>query len=172
MSKIISKIEGLREKILHPSPHIPKEHIAAVSEEKKIPVGLIAGIVIALAVVFILGRLSSNVGTTIQEQQNQISALNKKIAVMADMQFSIDKHIKKVEAATRDINNGLQTQVANINDSVKSQLDQTSANANRMEAVLQANIDDLKEKLNKLQTSMTAAASPNIGDQTNAIAVN
>lgn len=116
MSRIFTKLKEL------PVSVIPKA--------KESPNLLIPGIIIILAAVFILGNLSSNVGTiknsiflsmdaNMQQQQNQIIVLNKKI---------------------------LAIQAAN-----NSQLNKASLDAKHMETVLQSNIHTLNTRIKELQ---------------------
>lgn len=116
MSRIFSKLKEV------PIP-------AAVPKTREFPNLLVFGIVTVLAVAFVLGSLSSNVGTIknsiflsmdadIQQQQNQILALNKKLLAMQS------SNLKLIQAALK---------------------------ADHREAVLQATINELNTSINKLK---------------------
>jgi len=133
---------------------------------------LILGSVIALTAVFFLGNLSSNIVTIknsifssmderIQRQQIQIILLTKKLNAL---QSFIDDRNQKDEAVIKNINNSLENKLDGLNNSVKSKLDQSSINMDHREAILQANIDKLNNKFNKLQKSIPAVLLT--GDQT------
>jgi len=78
----------------------------------------------------------------IRQQQSQISRLTK---MLNGVQSSLEGRFTYDEAALK-----------NLNDNTITQQSQTNVNLNRMEAALQANIDELNSKLIKLQILLTA----------------
>jgi len=160
MSKIFSKLNVLpMQKIA--AAIKPTETPVQIVKAREVSIFIILGILLSMALAFYLGRLSSNterikknillsLNANIQRQQDQILVMNKKFIAL---QSSLDGRFNTVENKTIDIKN-----------TVDSRLLQGSVNMDRMEAILQANIDELNTKFNKLQ--MDIQASPKTGDQT------
>lgn len=171
MSKIHSKLKGLQE-LRRAKEYVPVteeissktpelhiiENVETVKEipvmpktqkPQELPIVLIATIIIMLGLVFYLGALSSNIVTDknaavlkmnadIEEQQKQITLLKKKISAM--------------ESSNKELEENMQGKLDDISQNVQSKFNQNAMDTNRMEAVLQANIDTLNTKMKKLQS--------------------